>query len=64
MTAINYNKMELDDLRKYVLAHREDVQASQSYIDRSKASGRMIAVDAATPKWEEALEENIRRTAS
>lgn len=64
MTAINYNKMELDDLRKYVLAHREDVQAFQSYIDRSKASGRMIAVDAATPKWEEALEENIRRTAN
>ena len=64
MTAINYNKMELDDLRKYVLAHREDVQAFQSYIDRSKASGRMIAVDAATPKWEESLEENIRRTAN
>ena len=64
MTAINYNKMELDDLRKYVLAHREDIQAFQLYIDRSKASGRMIAVDAATPKWEEALEENIRRTAN
>ena len=64
MTAINYNKMELDDLRKYVLAQREDVQSFQSYIDRSKDSGRMIAVDAATTKWEEALEENIRRTAS
>ncbi|BBC26456.1 MULTISPECIES: DUF6887 family protein [unclassified Pseudanabaena] len=64
MTDINYNKMELDDLRKYVLTHREDIQAFQSYIDRSKASGRMIAVDAATPKWEEALEENIRRTAN
>jgi hypothetical protein len=64
MTNINYNKMELDDLRKYVLAHRQDIQAFQSYIDRSKASGRMIAIDAATPKWEEALEENIRRTAN
>lgn len=64
MTNINYNKMELDDLRKYVLTHREDIQAFQSYIDRSKASGRMIAVDAATSKWEEALEENIRRTAN
>ena len=64
MTAINYNKMELDDLRKYVLTHREDIQAFQSYVDRSKASGRMIGVDAAKPKWEEVLEENIRRTAS
>ena len=64
MTAINYNNMELDDLRKYVLTHREDIQAFQSYIDRSKAFGRMIAVDAAKPKWEEALEENIRRTAN
>ncbi len=63
MTDINYNKMGLDDLRKYVLTHREDIQAFQSYIDRSKASGRMIAVDAATPKWEEDLEENIRHTA-
>ncbi len=64
MTDINYNKMQLDDLRKYVLTNRADIQAFQLYIDRSKASGRMIAVDAATPKWEEALEENIRRTAS
>lgn len=63
MTDINYNKMGLDDLRKYVLTHREDIQAFQSYIDRSNASGRMIAVDAATPKWEEDLEENIRHTA-
>ena len=64
MTDTNYNKMELDDLRKYVLTHRADIQAFQLYIDRSKASGRMIAVDTATPKWEEALEENVRRTAS
>jgi hypothetical protein len=64
MTDISYNRMDLDDLRKYVLTHREDIQAFQSYVDRSKASGRMIAVDATTPKWEEALEENIRRTAS
>ena len=64
MTAINYNKMKLDDLRKYVLTHRENIQAFQSYIDRSKVSGRMIAVDAAIPKWEESLEENIRRTAN
>jgi hypothetical protein len=64
MTAINYDKMQLDELRKYVLTNRENIQAFQSYIDRSKASGRMIAVDAAKPKWEEALEENIRRTAN
>ena len=64
MTAINYNNMELDNLRKYVLTHREDIQAFQSYVDRSKDSSRMIAVDATKPKWEEALEENIRRTAN
>ena len=64
MTDINYNKMQLDDLRKYVLTHREDIQAFQLYVDRSKASGRMIAVDAYKPKWEEALEENIRRRAN
>jgi len=62
MTDINYNKMELDDLRKYVLTHREDIQAFQLYVDRSKSSGRMIAVDTAIPKWEDMLEENIRHS--
>jgi hypothetical protein len=39
MTTINYNTMNLDELRQYVLTHREDIQAFHHYIDRSKSSG-------------------------
>ncbi len=62
MTPLNYSSMGLDDLRKYVLTHREDIQAFYVYIDRSKSSGRMIAVDPNAPKWEDRLEEDIHRT--
>ncbi len=45
MTTANYDAMSLDDLRRYVLSHRQDIVAFQAYIDRSKAAGRMISMD-------------------
>ncbi len=45
MTAANYDAMNLDELRRYVLTHREDINAFHAYIDRSKAAGRMISID-------------------
>ena len=42
MTSANYETMELGELRQYVLTHRGDIQAFHVYVDRSKASGRMI----------------------
>jgi hypothetical protein len=36
MTAANYETMGLDELRQYVLTHRENVQAFHVYVDRSK----------------------------
>lgn len=44
MTSANFAAMELDVLRRYVLAHREDVMAFQAYVDRSKAEGRMMSI--------------------
>ena len=32
MKTNNYNTMSLDELRKYVLTHREDVNAFHNYI--------------------------------
>ncbi|WP_009631049.1 DUF6887 family protein [Synechocystis sp. PCC 7509] len=45
MNETNYDGMSLDELRQYVLTHREDDRAFQAYIDFSKATGRMISID-------------------
>lgn len=55
MTFAKYEAMSLDELRQYVLTHREDIDAFQTYVDRSKAAGRMIVIDPSDAKWEERL---------
>jgi hypothetical protein len=60
MTSQNYNVMDLDELRRYVLTHREDRDAFQIYIDRSKAEGRMISIDPADSLWEEEIARKLR----
>jgi hypothetical protein len=64
MTSINYETMSLDELRQYVLTHREDSKAFHSYIDRSKATGRMIAINPQDPQWEVNLEQRIKQVNS
>jgi hypothetical protein len=59
MTSANYETMELDELRQYVLTHRENIQAFHVYVDRSKGSGRMISIDPSDPQWEENLDRKI-----
>jgi hypothetical protein len=56
--------MNLDELRRYVLAHREDVNAFHVYVDRSKASGRMITINPNDPGWEDTLEQRIQQATS
>jgi hypothetical protein len=60
MTSPNYNVMDLDELRRYVLTHREDGDAFQIYVDRSKAEGRMISIDPADSLWEEEIARKLR----
>lgn len=62
MTLANYEAMGLDELRQYVLTHREDENAFHIYVDRSKASGRMITIDPSDPEWEKNLEQRIGQT--
>jgi hypothetical protein len=64
MTQANFNAMNLDELRRYILAHREDVNAFQIYVDRSKASGRMITINPGDPSWEDTLEQKIQQVTS
>ncbi|MBD2169344.1 hypothetical protein H6G04_33835 [Calothrix membranacea FACHB-236] len=60
MTTVNYEAMSLDELRRYVLTHREDIVAFQVYVDRSQAAGRMISIDMKDSQWEENLTEKIQ----
>jgi hypothetical protein len=62
MIDTNYNEMSLDDLRRYVLTHREDDRAFYTYIERSKATGRMISIDLNSDRWEETLDRQIQKT--
>lgn len=64
MTLPNYEAMNLDELRQYVLTHREDINAFHVYVDRSKAVGRMITINPDDPNWEENLEQRIQQATS
>jgi hypothetical protein len=64
MTSASYETMNLDELRQYVLNHRENIQAFHVYIDRSKASGRMIAIDPSDPQWENNFDRSMRTMTS
>ncbi len=64
MTFANYAAINLDELRQYVLMHRENTTAFQLYIDRSKTTGRTITIDPSDPEWEENLEQRLRQTSS
>ena len=64
MTTANYDAMNIDELRQYVLTHREDLEAFRLYIDCSKASGRMITIDPNNNQWEQDLESRIRQSTS
>ncbi len=64
MTENSFESMNLDDLRRYVLSHREDTEAFHTYIDRSKASGRMITIDPSDPGWEKVVEQKIQQASS
>jgi hypothetical protein len=62
MTTANYDAVSIDELRQYVLTHREDLEAFHLYIDRSKASGRMITIDPDNNQWEQDLESQIQQS--
>ncbi|MEM6425869.1 MAG: hypothetical protein AAF728_12015 [Cyanobacteria bacterium P01_D01_bin.128] len=62
MTIANYDSMSLDELRVYVLSHRDDIAAFQVYVDRSKSAGRMITIDPSNPGWEREVDNRLRQS--
>lgn len=61
MKPINYDALSLNELRQYVLTHREETKAFYAYIDRSKSEGKMITVDLEDNHWEEKITEQIQK---
>ena len=61
MIEANLEAMSLNDLRHYVLTHRQDLNAFHLYVDRSKASGRMVTINPGDPNWENTLEQKIQQ---
>lgn len=64
MTADKYDAMSIDDLRRYVLTDREDIDAFHRYIDRSKGTGCMIVIDLQDERWEENINDRIKQMTS
>ncbi|TAE60713.1 MAG: hypothetical protein EAZ76_06175 [Nostocales cyanobacterium] len=59
MNQPNFQCMNLKELRRYVLTHREDIAAFHAYIDRSKSEGRMITINPNDDNWEEKVKHII-----
>ncbi|MFP4134948.1 MAG: DUF6887 family protein [Cyanobacteriota bacterium] len=62
MTTANYDEMTLQELRQYVLKHREDIEAFHQYIDRSKIEGQMTTLDLSNSQWEEKIKAAIKNS--
>ncbi len=60
MNPINYDTLSLDELRQYILTHREDTMGFYAYIDLWKADGRMIIVGLEDNYWEEKITPQIQ----
>lgn len=61
MTVAKYQAMSLNQLRQYVLTHREDIEALHVYIDRSKSEVRMVSLDMNDENWKEQVKNTIKK---
>ena len=62
MTTAKYDEMTLQELRQYILKHREDIEAFHQYVDRSKFEEKMISLDLNNSQWEEKVKAAIRES--
>jgi len=53
MTRINYVAMNDQELKHYILTHRDDQEAFYTYIDRRHSRLNKINVKLDDPDWEE-----------
>lgn len=60
MTRVNYTAMADQELKRYVLAHRDDLEAFYAYMDRRHSRPPRSTIKADDPAWEEKIVSAIR----
>ncbi len=65
MTQVNYAAMSDQELKQYMLSHRDDQTAFQSYMDRRNARPNKTSIAFDDPDWEEkvlaAIQQQVER---
>ncbi|UBF24779.1 hypothetical protein K9N68_24415 [Kovacikia minuta CCNUW1] len=60
MTQVNYAAMSDQELKHYILTHRNDQNAFHAYMDRRHSRPSRIAVEPDDPAWEEKVTSAIQ----
>jgi hypothetical protein len=63
MSTIDYATMSDQELKRYMLAHREDEQAFHAYMDRRKSRAHRVVIHPDQSDWQEQFQIMIQRQA-
>ncbi|MGV2831633.1 DUF6887 family protein [Myxosarcina sp. GI1(2024)] len=58
----DYKSMTLNELRHYVLAHREDQEAWDEYVSRPRPNATIIPADITLEEQQQIFEDLLRQT--
>ena len=55
MNQVNYTAMSNQELKSYLVTHKDDKEAFYGYMDRRKSRHRDAAIQLNDPAWEEKI---------
>ena len=55
MNQVNYTAMSNQELKSYLVTHKDDKEAFYAYMDRRKSRHRDAAIQLNDPAWEEKI---------
>jgi len=61
MTKANYAAMTDQELKRYLVNHRDDREAFYAYMDRRKSRKRDVAIELNDPEWEQKIKAAIEK---
>ena len=64
MNKPNFKQMSLTELRKYVLSHREDMEAWDEYADRPRPNSILVTADTPIAQQEKIVDSLIQQKKS
>ena len=64
MNKPNFKQMSLTELRKYVLSHREDIEAWDEYADRPRPNSILVTADTPIAQQEQIIDSLIQQKKS